>query len=95
MVVVKLEMWPEGDESKAYTLGRTYIWNETDEAEHAANPNRGDYGVAVMRKGREEESQYLVGNIVRSGSVKNYPRLSYNVWRLIIRALKAAFPEEK
>lgn len=31
----------------------------------------------------------------RTGHVGDYPRLSYNVWRLIIRALRSAFPEEK
>jgi hypothetical protein len=30
----------------------------------------------------------------RTGTVKEYPRLAYNVWRLITRACLAAFPEE-
>lgn len=91
MIVVKLEMWPGGDEARAYTLGRTYIWNEgtTDD------PSKGNYGVAVMRKGCEYSHPINASARTRSGEVKNYPRLSYNVWRLIIRALKAAFPEEK
>jgi hypothetical protein len=85
MIVVKLEMWPFGDESKAYPLGRTYIWNKG-----SGTQERGDYGVAVAKKGGVDRM-----NPLRSGTIENYPRLSYSVWRLIIRALKSAFPEEK
>lgn len=39
MIVVKLEMWPKGDESRKYELGRTYIYNA------GGTTKRGDYEV--------------------------------------------------
>lgn len=49
---------------------------------------RGDYSVKVMRRGTKDKVQ-------RTGEVTSYPRESYSVWRLVMRALKSAFPEEK
>jgi len=92
VIVVKIEMWPKGDESRAREIGRTYIYNAGGTAE------RGDYEVRVSRKAKEfkhEPRKVLSGEgFARTGSVKDYPRKSYNVWRLITRALKSAFPEE-
>lgn len=48
---------------------------------------RADYQVEIMRKGTYEA--------LRTGHVRSFPRLSYNVWRLVFRALKAVLPEEK
>jgi len=61
---------------------------------------RGDYEVRVQKRA---ERELIVGAdfegwdkpTTRTGEVKNYPRLSYNVWRLVLRALRSAFPEEK
>lgn len=82
MIVVKVELWPLGFESKKRELGRMHISNQG-----SGSAKRGDYKVQVMRKGTK-------GTVQREGEVKNYPRLSYNVWRLVTRALKSAFPEE-
>lgn len=92
MVVVKLEMWPQGDEKKAFLLGRTYIGNI------GGTDTLGDYAVAVCRKGSIEVPNTLWPGgpaPTRTGLVTGYPRLAYNVWRLVARALLAAFPEEK
>ena len=92
MIVVKIEMWPKGSEEKRYELGRTYIYNCGGDA------RRGDYQVRVCRKGDfEPEARRIVAGegFTRTGEVRNYPRLSYNVWRLVSRALRSAFPEEK
>jgi len=56
---------------------------------------KGDYNVAVANKRDAGNIQATLTRPQRKGSVKSYPRLSYNVWRLVIRALKSAFPEEK
>lgn len=85
MIVVKIELWKWGNEDLAEEIGRTYIWNTGK-----GTQSTGDYEVAVCKKGSVDRSKPL-----RTGSVTDYPRLSYNVWRLIIRALKSAFPEEK
>jgi len=92
MIVVKIEMWPKGDEARKYELGRTYVYNS------GGNAKRGDYEVRVCRKGNYDvDSRDLVDGkgFTRTGTVSNWPRLSYNVWRLILRCLQAAFPEEK
>ena len=90
MLVVKIEMWPYGDGSKAREIGRTYIANV------GGNSKKGDYEVAVCRRGTTE-CPFSTDDIKasRTGQVTNYPRLSYNVWRLIVRSLRSAFPEEK
>lgn len=91
MIVVKLEMWPYGDESRKYDLGRTYIANVGGDAE------RGEYDAAVCRRGTTAVPSPVDPDgpkPTRSSHVSNYPRLAYNVWRLIIRALLGAFPEE-
>lgn len=91
MIVVNLEMWPGGDETKKRLIGRTYIYNcgGTDE--------RGNYQVRVCKKGKYEPTRDIIAGkgCTRTGEVFDYPRLSYNVWRLIIRALKSCFTEEK
>jgi hypothetical protein len=90
MIVVKVELWPYGDRSKAKELGRTYIANV------GGSLTRGNYEVAVCKKGTTECP--LVSDKIkaaRTGEIKNYPRLTYNMWRLIIRSLLSAFPEEK
>lgn len=62
--------------------------------------DRGDYEVRVQRRAErdlpgEAEFDGWEKPTTRTGEVKEYPRLSYNVWRLVLRALRSAFPEEK
>lgn len=92
MLVVKIELWPKGDGNKAREIGRTYIANVS------GGGKRADYKVAVCRKG-STKCPFLINSrstvkAAREGEVRDFPRLSYNVWRLIVRALKSAFPEE-
>lgn len=89
MLVIKIELWPKGDGSKARELGRTYIANTG-----TGTVKRSDYKVAVCRKGSKKCPWFGKVKAVRTGEVKNYPRQSYSVWRLITRALLSAFPEE-
>lgn len=100
MIAVKIDLWPMGDASKARELGRMYIAN--DGKRSRTDPKFGDYRVAVCRKGSTEVPQEIFGQYhdrypkaTRHGEVKAYPRLAYNVWRLIARAALAAFPEER
>ena len=81
MIVIKIELWPLGFESHKKELGRMLIDNI------GGTRDRGDYRVRVLRKGSKDK-------VMRTGEVKDYPRLSYNIWRLICRALKSTFPEE-
>jgi len=95
MIVLKIELWPGGDETRSKEIGRTYVYND------GGTHDRGDYKVRVARKNAPTDllSRAIIEAnpkvILRTGEVKDYPRLSYNVWRLMIRALLSAFPEEK
>lgn len=97
MLVVRIELWPHGEETKAREIGRTYIANVK------SNGKRADYKVAVCRRGTttcpwphgSDLENKKRPEPVRIGSVKNYPRTSYNVWRLVLRALRDCFPEER
>jgi len=95
MIVVKVELWPRGDQAKATEIGRTYIANV------GGDVRRGDYRAHACRRGTTTtNSAWLAGRDSepprsgRTGSVVGYPRLAYSVWRLVLRALLACFPEE-
>lgn len=99
MIVVRIELWPGGAEDKLREIGRMYIANV------GGTQERGDYTVAVCRKGSEKVPAELwqgagrdapegSPKATRAGSVRDYPRLAYNVWRLVCRALASCFPEE-
>jgi len=89
-VTIELQSAMTGTTTK---LGEMYISNDGT----SPNPATGNYFVRVCRKGKwgydsgfgrhSEQPQ-------RIGTVKNYPRLAYNVWRLVSRAILSAFPEE-
>lgn len=81
MIVIKIELWPMGFESMKKEIGRMLIDNQ------GGTDTRGDYRVRVLRKGTTK--------VQREGTVENYPRKSYSIWRLVFRALKGTFPEEK
>lgn len=99
MITVKIELWPRGREEGREELGRMYIANDGN-----GTRERGNYRVAVCRKGSTEvpieilheelRSVATLPPAARAATVANYPRLSLNVWRLIARAVHAAFPEE-
>jgi hypothetical protein len=95
MIVVKIEMWPGGSEDRSYELGRTYIYNDG-----TGTPARGNYEVRVCRKSKDGQYNLTSREVVagkkctRVGRVRDWPRKSYNIWRLILRCLKSAFPED-
>lgn len=82
MLIVKVELH-SAVTGQVQELGRAHICNVS------GGGRRRDYEVRVLRRGRPHHS-----DPVRMGEVKNYPALSYNVWRLVIRALLSCFPEE-
>lgn len=60
--------------------------------------NNCHYDAAVCRKGSQDVPKPLDPKgpaATRTSRVTDYPRLSYNVWRLVMRTLRGAFPEEK
>lgn len=84
MIIVKVELH-SAINGTIKELGRMHISNRGD----IQDPMRGNYDVTVCRKGDTTGAKPT-----RTGEVLNYPRLSYNMWRLITRALLSAFPEE-
>jgi hypothetical protein len=92
MLVVKIEICPKGSLYGAREIGRMYIANTGE-----GTPDRGDYQVAVCRKGSKDVPRFLAAGprAARYGDVRDYPRKGYNVWRLVSRALRSAFPEER
>ena len=97
MIVVRIEMWPRDPRKGAYEIGRIYLANDgTGSASH------GSYKVAVCKRGSTDaprevfpEGLQIGPRAVRTGRVEGFARHSYSVWRLVLRALRACFPEEK
>ena len=92
MIVLKLELH-SAITGKVTEIGRTIIANDGQ-----GSAKRGNYICKVARKqkdGTTYDNKRTWTDPIRQGEVKDYPRLSYNVWRLVIRSLLSAFPEEK
>ena len=83
LIVVKIELHSARTGSVT-ELGRMVISNDGG----SLNADRSDYTARVCRKGSDDFMKPM-----RTGHVKNWPRLSYNVWRLVLRSLVSAFPE--
>jgi hypothetical protein len=83
MIVVRVELWPASG-AKPSPLACVVITNDG-----TGTASRGSYDARVLRKGSSDLSKPI-----RTGRVENYPRASYHVLRLVLRALRACFPEE-
>lgn len=81
MIIVRVELH-SARTGQVSELGMMAISNQGSKLDD----KRADYLVEVLRKG--------ANRIQRTGEVKNFPRKSYSIWRLVLRALKSAFPEE-
>lgn len=84
MIYVTVEI-QRGGYGKKERIGVMKIHNRAD---HPDRPKRGNYIVRLMKRGSFSE-------VVREGTVEDYPRESYNVWRLVFRALKSVLHEER
>jgi hypothetical protein len=95
MIVIKVELWPKGDESRARELQRVHLANDGS----SADGNRGNYRVAVMRRGEKRapwkhgDRTNEVAKPIRTGQVLEHPRKSQNVMLLVAKAIAATFPE--
>lgn len=83
MIRITVELISANDRS-IETIGRAYLFNDGTSTDR----KRGSYNVRVCKRGSDTIIQ-------RTGRVENFPRESYSIWRLVIRALLSAFPEEK
>jgi hypothetical protein len=76
MIVVRLEMWPHGDESRKYNLASAQIVNVGGTA------SSGDYLYYLFNK---------AGKPWRMGTVKRFPRKRLMAFDLLFRVLNFEF----
>lgn len=80
MVVVRIEMWPHGDESKAYPLGAVFIANDG-----TGDASLGNYDVTAVHAGAyfgKRKEPYKTGRVV--GFLRKL-----SPYTLVAKALKA------
>lgn len=80
MIVVKMELWPGGDQSRMKTLGTINIVNDG-----TGTWSRGNYDVFVMQRGKGKGHK-----VWRRGKVTGHSRLSKSPYYLLLAALQAA-----
>ncbi len=77
MIVVKIELWPGGEEAKKKLLKKMTITNI-----RSRRTSMGDYKVEVLNKH---------GKVARIAHVWSHRRKELSVWRLVQKALDATF----
>ena len=87
MIVVTVEK-RSAVTGESKVIGRAIIVNHGTGTE-----KRGNYDIYIGRRGGTWDDTFY--NPQRIGQVEDFPANPTSVWRLIIRALRAAFPEEK
>ena len=99
MIVVTIEL-RSAVSGEGEVIGTMMLGNE------GVRGTKADYSVHVGRRStaaryakelhpfKPTTVELFMKGAMRTGRVTNYPRDSYNVWRLVCRALRAAFPEE-
>lgn len=76
MIVVRVELWPFGDKTRARHLGTAVIANDG-----TGDPQTGNYWVKLYGKGEKRR-------LWRETVVADFPRKRLLVWDLLYRALK-------
>lgn len=91
MIVVEVKLVSARGRQYDRLLGTAIISNvgTTEDGKH------GDYDVRVGRKPDAADLQRVYSKPLRTGRVLRHPRLAQNVWRLVLKAIAAAFPEER
>lgn len=87
MIVVRIELWPKGDESRKREIGVGHITNVGGTAA------RGDYKVKLLKSPEYAKRD----GIWRSGEVHRFPRGGkvFGPWDLLLLALSAALGQER
>lgn len=86
MIVVKVEMWPGGDESRAQEFARATITNQVRTTVESGG-KLGDYAVKLSGGiwGRPECAK----RIWKMGKVSGFDRVHRGVWDLLFLALRS------
>jgi hypothetical protein len=84
VIVVKLELWPLGDESRRQDLGTAHIANEGGDDNGAST-----YSVRLLKGAKYSTNP---GSVWKLGKVVGFPRASTQVgpWELLFLALESA-----
>lgn len=83
MLVCRIEMWPGGDQAKAYPLGSVLIANT------GGTETQGEYSVQLTGK----PEHFRRRGFWRQGAVKDFPRKRLGAYDLLLRALGAVIAE--
>lgn len=81
MLVVKLELWPEGDATKAQPFGEVRIANDG-----TGTSARGNYNVELAHSGRYAAKP----GVWRKGRVEGYDRVGLSPYHLVLAAIESA-----
>lgn len=84
MIVIKVEMWPGGDESKAEEFGRMILANQVATTLRTGG-SHGDYSVILL--GGVWGRQDLLKRNWKTGKVTGFNRQARGAWDLIREAL--------
>lgn len=77
MIKITIEVYPHGHAAEKYEIAHGYIMNDG-----TGTCARGNYRFGLFKK---------VKRLWRSGTVTNFPRKSYPVWRLLYLALNKIY----
>jgi hypothetical protein len=80
MMVVRIELWPQGDESQKRELGVAHVANVGGSTES------GNYKVTLFKSPEYAKRD----GVWKRGVVMNFPRLRLGPWDLLLRALSSA-----
>ena len=80
MLVVKIELWPLGNEANAQPLGLATISNDA-----TGSPAIGNYTVRIFKGKKYSRAE----GVWRTGRVLGFPRQQLGPWDLLYRALLA------
>lgn len=80
MIVIDLQMWPRGDETKKYSLGAVVIVNV------GGTLDMGEYEVRILKSASHGAKK---AGVWKAGKVSGFPRLRLGATDLLLRALVA------
>jgi hypothetical protein len=92
MLVVKIEMWPQGDHTKARSIGVATIANT------GGDTTLGDYECRLFKSPENSKKARPLHEMLtrpkaketwRKGTVQGFPRIKLGPWDLLFRALGA------
>lgn len=90
MIVINVDL----HHARTGRVTRLFSMTISNTGTHPERPARGNYVVRMGRKG-QTDLRAIHSAPLRTGQVQNWPRKSYHVGRLVLRALRSVFPEEK